>query len=201
MKSNFDEVFHAKLMLGMGSGNTEAQDSLALWAALIGCCKYTWIYMRMVRGALLISEGPQVASRTGALKSPPLKCSWARHWTPTMDCSAQQGLAVNKYLFVLSPFTLQGKQITLLLQLLKSSRSTSSYRATEWRDMSFLDLLFLKNSENVVQIFDYIFSRSQRFQMFASGGRRRSLGQMWVGGQIHVILWFVDVKYWEPTDI
>ena len=30
--------------------------------------------------------------------------------------------------------------------------------------MSFVDLLFLKNRENVVQIFDRIFSRSQRFQ-------------------------------------
>ena len=30
--------------------------------------------------------------------------------------------------------------------------------------MSFVDLLFLKNRENVAQIFEYIFSRSERFQ-------------------------------------
>ena len=48
--------------------------------------------------------------------------------------------------------------------MLKNSRSTSSYRATEWRDMSFVDLLFLKDRENAAQIFEYIFSRSERFQ-------------------------------------
>ena len=36
-----------------------------------------------------------------------------------------------------------------------NSRSTSSYRATEWRDMSFVDLLFFKNRENVAQISEY----------------------------------------------
>ena len=30
--------------------------------------------------------------------------------------------------------------------------------------MSFVDLLFLENRENVAQIFEYIFSRSERFQ-------------------------------------
>ena len=36
--------------------------------------------------------------------------------------------------------------IILCFKMLKNSRSTSSYRATEWRDMSFVDLLFFEKS-------------------------------------------------------
>ena len=78
----------------------------------------------------------------------------------------------------------------------------SSYRATRWRAMSFVDQLFLKNCENVSEIFEYIFSWSERYQfksLFLGGGGG-PCGQMWVGGQIHVILWVVDVTYWAPTD-
>ena len=41
---------------------------------------------------LLGSTIAQVASSnplTGTLKLPPLKCPWARHWTPTMKCSME----------------------------------------------------------------------------------------------------------------
>ena len=60
--------------------------------------------------------------------------------------------------------TVEKQQILLQGGISKNSRSTSSYRATEWRDMSFVDLLLLKNRENVAQNVEYIFSRSERFQ-------------------------------------
>merc|ERR1712208_206336 len=59
----------------------------------------------------------------------------------------------------------------------------SSYRATEWRDMSFVDLLFLKTRENIYSL------------------GRRSLGQHIVKCGLaakRVILWVVDVKYEHP---
>ena len=69
------------------------------------------------------------------------------------------------------------------------------YKAYNAPRYELLDLLFLKNRENVAQIFEYIFSWSERFQfkslLLVPG---TTYCQMWVGGQIHVILWVVDVS-------
>ena len=67
--------------------------------------------------------------------------------------------------------------------------------------MSFVDLLFLKNSENVAQIFEYtginyIFSRSERFQfkslLLGGGGGPwdnilSNVG--WRPNTVHVMFW------------
>ena len=66
--------------------------------------------------------------------------------------------------------------------------------------MSFVDLLFLKNRENVAQIFGYIFSLSERFQfksLLLGGGPWDNIFSNvgWRPNTVHVILWAVDVKY------
>ena len=43
--------------------------------------------------------------------------------------------------------------IMLCFKCWKIADLQSSYRATEWRDMSFVDLLFLENRENVPEVF------------------------------------------------
>ena len=55
----------------------------------------------------------------------------------------------------------------------------------------------MKNRENVAQIFEYKFSWSERFQfkslLLGEEVPGTTYCQMWVGGQIHVILWVVVV--------
>ena len=56
-----------------------------------------------------------------------------------------------------------------------------------------VDLLFLKIWENVAPNFEYIFSRFQFKSLLLGEVPGTMFCRMWVGGQIHVIVWVVDM--------